>query len=155
MQNTQHRNEELDPETLRNTLEGLGLLEAPAGPGGLFKAHVAATGAEKTATAVNRLRASFGWEPHGRVTQNTLRAIRIQVAALQRKLAAQGCYPGEAHGRFDADTQQALRQFQAGRTLKETGILDAATREVLKSLPPYSFDEVLAAELDADRKSVV
>ena len=149
MQNTQHRNEELDPETLRNTLEGLGLLEAPAGPGGLFKAHVAAAGAEETATAVNRLRASFGWEPHGRVTQNTLRAIRIQVAALQRKLAAQGCYPGEAHGRFDADTQQALRQFQAGRTLKETGILDAATREVLKSLPPYSFDEVLAAELDA------
>lgn len=147
MQDTQ--NQEPDPVTLRKTLEGLGLLEAPAGPGGLFKAHVASTGAEETAQAVNRLRASFGWEPHGRVTQNTMRAIRVQVAALQRKLAAQGCYQGEAHGRFDADTRQALRQFQAGKNLNESGILDDATREALKAAPPYSFDEVHAAELDA------
>lgn len=151
MQDTQ--NQAADQESLRQTLEGLGLLDAPVGPGDLFKAqleaHAAASGAEETAQAVNRLRASFGWEPHGRVTQNTARAIRIQVAALQRKLAAQGCYPGEAHGRFDAGTRQALRLFQAGRQLKETGILDAATRDALKAAPPYSFDEVLAAELDA------
>jgi peptidoglycan hydrolase-like protein with peptidoglycan-binding domain len=149
MQNTQNQNQALDPATLRQTLEGLGLLEVPAKAGGLFKAHVAASDAEETQHAVNRLRASFGWEPHGRVTQNTERAIRVQVAALQRKLAAQGCYAGEAHGRFDADTRQALRQFQAGAQLEETGILDEATHEALKAAPPYSFDEVHAAELDA------
>ncbi len=156
MQHTQNQNQELEPEELRRTLEGLGLLESPVKPGDEFKVHVAASSAEEIENAVNRLRESFGWEPHGQVTQNTLRAIRIQVAALQRKLAAHGCYQGEAHGRFDEDTRLALVQFQAGHAdqcLDQTGILDAATRAVLKALPPYTFDEVLASELDAVNKS--
>lgn len=165
MQDTQ--NQELDLETLRKTLEGLGLLESRGKPSQEFKAHAQVSGAEEINNAVFELRKSFGWEKPDqvkkstlraeerekgvqlRLSENTLRAIRVQVAALQRKLAAHGCYPGEAHGRFDAVTQQALRQFQAGKQLKKTGILDAATREVLKAAPPYTFDEVHAAELDA------
>jgi hypothetical protein len=152
MQHTQNQNQELDPEALRKTLEGLGLLELPIKPGDVNKVHVPASIEEETENAINRLRKSFGWEPHGQVTQNTLRAIRIQVAALQSKLAAQGCYQGEANGRFDDATQQALKRFQAGHAdqfLTPNGILDAATHAVLKALPPYTFDEVLASELDA------
>lgn len=155
MQHTQKQNQEFDPDDLRKTLEGLGLLESPVKRGDEIKAHVRASSEEETENAVNRLRVSFGWEPHGRVTQNTLRAIRFQVAALQRKLAAQGYYQGEAHGGFDDETQQALKQFQArhaDRHLTQTGILDAATRAVMKALPPYTFDEVLASELDAINK---
>jgi len=160
MQHTQNQNQELEPEELRRTLEGLGLLESPAMPGDAIKVQVAASSEKETDKAVNRLRLSFGWLPHEQVTQkmtkNTLRAIRIQVAALQRKLAAHGCYQGEAHGRFDHNTSEALRQFQMsypGKSLKPSGILDAATRAVLKDLPPYTFDEVLASELDAINES--
>jgi hypothetical protein len=78
------------------------------------------------------------------------------VAALQRKLAAHGGYQGEAHGRFDEATRLALKRFQAGHAgqyLDQTGILDTATRAVLNALPPFTFDEVLASELDAINES--
>ena len=153
MHNTQSQNRKINLETLRKPLEGLGLLELPVKPGGEIKAHVTASGTEEIERAITRLQQSFGWEPHGQVTEHTQHAIRIQVEELQRKLAAHGFYQGEAHGQFDADTQQSLKQFQAGQSLPQTGILDGATRTVLKASPPFTFDEVLATELDAINKS--
>ena len=44
-------------------------------------------------------------------------------------------------------------QFQAAQSLTQTGILDEATRKGLKDSPPFTFDEVHAAELDAIHKS--
>ena len=128
-------------------------MEFLAGPGGESKANIPHSSLENIESAVSRLHSYFGWEPHDRETENTRRALGIQVAALQRKLAAHDFYRGEAHGRFDTDTQQALMQFQAAQSLTQTGILDEATRKTLKDSPPYTFDEVHAAELDAIHKS--
>jgi hypothetical protein len=68
MQHTQNQNQELDPEELRKTLEGLGLFESPVKPGDEFKLYVAASSEEETRNAVNRLRLSFGWQPLEQVT---------------------------------------------------------------------------------------
>lgn len=142
----------LEVADLQRALEGLGFL--PDGVESLAEVdeHGTAVFKEHTEEAVNRLRSTFGWDQHGRATQNTLRAIRVQVATLQRKLAASGFYKGEAHGRFDETTREALKQFQAKhieKALSVTGRLDNATREVLAGLPPFAFEEVLCSELDA------
>ncbi|WIM04759.1 MAG: peptidoglycan-binding protein [Candidatus Nitricoxidivorans perseverans] len=139
----------LDPDDLQ-ALGGLGFLVEGATP--TLSAKARSPSSEPVTEAVNSLRASFGWDPHGRATRNTVRALRAQVAALQRKLAALDLYRGEAHGRFDDGTRKALEQFQATRApepLAVTGVLDAATRKAMDGLPPYTFDEVLCAELDA------
>lgn len=143
----------LDRSELKQALEGLGYLAEAETQQAAIKAHVAAPAPETDpfTEAINRLRASFGWDQHGRVTENTRRAIHIQVSALQRKLAAQDCYDGLVDGKFGDATREALKRFQnkhASR-LAETGVLDGATRQVLGSLPPYTFDEVLCSELDA------
>lgn len=152
MENLQEEKQALDRSELRQALEGLGYLTESEQPQGTIKTFGAAPAADPLAEAVNRLRATFGWDQHGRITANTLRAIRIQIAALQRKLAAQDLYRGEAHGRFDEDTRAALKLFQekyAAGPLAPTGRLDEATREAMSALPPYTFDEVLCSELDA------
>ena len=142
----------LEVADLQRALEGLDFL--PDGVESLAEVDEDGTAAfkEQTEKAVNRLRATFGWDQHGRATQNTLRAIRVQVETLQRKLAASGFYTGEAHGRFDETTREALKQFQVKhveKALNVTGRLDNATREVLAGLPPFTFEEVLCSELDA------
>lgn len=139
-----------DVAELQQALAGLGYQpedaawQTEAGDAGVF--------GEQTAKAVNRFRAGFGWDPYGQATVNTRRAIQAEVAALQRKLAALGLYQGAVHGRFDDATRQALAAFQTaslpGRTAAG-GCLDPATRAALADLPPYTFDEVLGAELDA------
>lgn len=150
MENQRNAQQNLDRQELRQALEGLGYLTGTQTPPA--SKALGTADADSMSEALNRLRATFGWEPHGRATENTLRAVRIQVAALQRKLAAQDLYMGEAHGRFDDDTRAALKRFQensAAKHLAPTGRLDEATREAMAALPPYTFDEVLCSELDA------
>lgn len=137
-------------EALQKALAGLGFL--PDGVGTLYKAQDEAVFEEKTEEAVNRFRATFGWDAHGQATHNTQRALRIQVSALQRKLGALGLYQGRADGEFNDATEEALRRFQeqhAATKPAATGRLDEATRQALLGVPPYTFDEVLCSELDA------
>ena len=151
METLQNENPTLDRDELLQALEGLGYLAEAKAQQATIKTHAAAPAADLFTEAVNQLRASFGWDQHGRVTENTRRAIHTQVSALQRKLATQDCYDGLVDGRFDDATREALKRFQGkhASTLAETGILDPATRQVLAGLPPYTFDEVLCSELDA------
>jgi lipoprotein-anchoring transpeptidase ErfK/SrfK len=49
------------------------------------------------------------------------------VAEIQKMLVGYGLYAGEAHGRFDAATAEAVRRFQELRGLAPTGSLDPVT----------------------------
>ncbi len=49
------------------------------------------------------------------------------VAEVQKMLAGYGLYAGEAHGRYDAATAEAVRRFQELRGLSPTGRLDPVT----------------------------
>lgn len=147
----QDEKQELEYRDLLSALEGLGLFPERGNSPDEVKVDAAGRPQEEITQAVNRLRATYGWEQHGRITQNTLRAVRIEVANLQRQLAAQECYQGEPHGRFDDATREALQLFQgepSHKPLASTGVFDSATREILADLPPYTFDEVLCKELD-------
>jgi lipoprotein-anchoring transpeptidase ErfK/SrfK len=65
---------------------------------------------------------------------------RPLVAEVQKLLAGYGFYAGEAHGRFDAATAEAVKRFQAFRGLKPTGQLDPVTYCML--LPAAATDEI-------------
>ncbi len=62
------------------------------------------------------------------------------VAEVQKLLAEYGLYTGEAHGRFDAATAEAVRRFQELRGLKPTGRLDPVTYCLL--LPSAATAEI-------------
>ena len=66
MHNPQKQNEELDHITLKKNLEGLGLMEFLAGPGGESKVNIPHSSLENIESAVSRLHNYFGWEPHYR-----------------------------------------------------------------------------------------
>jgi peptidoglycan hydrolase-like protein with peptidoglycan-binding domain len=54
-----------------------------------------------------------------------------QVKSLQKALQEKGMDPGPIDGIMGPRTQQALRDYQKGQSLPETGRLDAQTREKL------------------------
>lgn len=51
----------------------------------------------------------------------------VVIERVQHRLSATGLYSGEAHGRFDAPTRTAIREFQVSRQLPPTGEPDQAT----------------------------
>jgi len=53
------------------------------------------------------------------------------VKALQERLAALKYYPGTIDGEFGGNTQEALWAFQAINGLKQTGVVDSATKQAL------------------------
>jgi hypothetical protein len=50
-----------------------------------------------------------------------------EINKVKEALKAQGHNPGPMNGKLDAETQQALRQFQQANNLPVTGSIDAAT----------------------------
>lgn len=57
-----------------------------------------------------------------------------EVTGLQVRLKNLGIYTGEINGQIDADTIQAIREFQRQKGLEETGESDEATRTQLEDL---------------------
>jgi peptidoglycan hydrolase-like protein with peptidoglycan-binding domain len=49
----------------------------------------------------------------------------------QSKLAQQGYYAGELDGRYDREVTLAVREFQSGKNLNITGVIDRRTWEAL------------------------
>lgn len=57
------------------------------------------------------------------------RANKEQVTKAQTMLKTGGMYAGEATGKLDDDTRQALKKYQTANNLKSTGTLNQATLE--------------------------
>jgi len=55
----------------------------------------------------------------------------ILVMWAQSKLMKHGVYEGDLDGRFDREVTLAVRQFQGGRGLKVTGVIDRKTWDAL------------------------
>lgn len=53
------------------------------------------------------------------------------VATLQKRLALEGYYTGEAHGEFDTATMEALRVFQRCHQIQDDGVLGKDTADAL------------------------
>ena len=105
-----------------------------------------------TLEALRTFQADMGLPATGRTDGQTLEALgfcvsnvgnvdfpadrrgRIQTA--QRLLAGQGYDPGPADGQMGKKTHDALKQFQADMGLKQTGEVDAATRDALTGFRP-------------------
>lgn len=57
------------------------------------------------------------------------RANKTQITMVQKMLKANGMYAGEESGKMDDDFRTAIKKFQSGNGLKETGTLNRATLE--------------------------
>jgi len=57
------------------------------------------------------------------------RATKEQIEQAQRMLKEKGYYKGEATGKLDKDTREAIKKFQEDSGLKKTGTLNAETLE--------------------------
>ena len=57
--------------------------------------------------------------------------LGADVVQLQRKLKSLGYLEGRADGFFNKDTVEALKRFQFGNGIKDTGIADRKTRDLL------------------------
>jgi peptidoglycan hydrolase-like protein with peptidoglycan-binding domain len=74
-----------------------------------------------------------------------------EINKVKEALKAQGHNPGPMNGKLDAETQQALRQFQQANNLPVTGTIDSATAAKLgvtissqpRSTPGSSPDSTL------------
>lgn len=64
----------------------------------------------------------------------------ISVELLQMRLKELNFYEGEINGSFDKATEQAVKMFQRGHLMKETGKADHATREVMNSEDALDFE---------------
>ena len=60
----------------------------------------------------------------------------IDVAYLQRALASEGLYDGDITGRFDEETERAVKQFQERYLDQRTGVVEEFTRAKLNDLLP-------------------
>lgn len=60
-----------------------------------------------------------------------VRPTRERISQIQSALARKGFYQGDANGRWDSHTVDALRQFQSASHLQATGKLDALTLQKL------------------------
>jgi peptidoglycan hydrolase-like protein with peptidoglycan-binding domain len=54
-----------------------------------------------------------------------------RISEIQAALASQGSYKGDANGKWDTETVDAMRQFQSSHGLNASGKLDAPTLEKL------------------------
>lgn len=57
-----------------------------------------------------------------------------EISGAQGRLKNLGLYAGDIDGKLNAETAQALREFQANNDLPETGQLDQTTQDKLKEL---------------------
>ena len=57
--------------------------------------------------------------------------LGADVVQLQRKLKSLGYLEGRADGFFNKDTVEALKRFQFGKGIKDTGIADRKTLDLL------------------------
>jgi len=57
------------------------------------------------------------------------RATKEQIEQAQRMLKEKGYYKGEATGKLDKDTRDAIKKFQEANGVKQTGTLNAETLE--------------------------
>lgn len=103
--------------TLQQNLIGLGYLTGTAdgsyGP--------------KTVKSVRQFQAAFGLAVDGSAGQATQTALRNAVVRLQVELKKAGYAPGSADGHFGSKTRKALKEYQADRGLKNTGVADGKT----------------------------
>ena len=105
----------VDGRSLTGTTDGDGWVRQPIPPGARF--------GTLTLTATGEtISVSFG-------SMDPL----DHIAGVQRRLRNLGCYQGEISGDLDEDTSAAIRCFQAQHRLPLTGVLDASTRQTLKS----------------------
>lgn len=81
----------------------------------------------KTAEAVRQFQADFGLAVDGSAGNATQTALRNAVVRLQVELKKAGYTPGSADGHFGSKTRAALKEYQANRGLKSTGIADGNT----------------------------
>lgn len=88
----------------------------------------------RTKDAVQDLQNDYGLTVDGNAGEATQTAVRNAVVRLQVELKAAGFDPGSADGHFGSKTRNALKCFQAAHGLKETGVADEATWEVLNSI---------------------
>ena len=82
---------------------------------------------------------------------------RGQVRALQELLSRAGFHPGDEdfiYWHFGDTTDLALRYFQAGRRLPETGIADAATWEALLGAEAFARGPEVREELVGDAEDM-
>lgn len=63
-----------------------------------------------------------------------------EVKALQRDLIRVGCSPGPVDGDFGPVTAAAVKKFQEGKGLPQTGVVDARTLSALKSAHVFVDD---------------
>ena len=84
----------------------------------------------------------YEWIPLGTIVKIEGKRIKVQqplklhsvgqeTAILQLRLKELGYYQGRADGKFGADTEQALKEFQRIKGLEQTGIADSATIKLL------------------------
>ena len=66
---------------------------------------------------------------HHEPTQKAPTADRV--TEIQSALAREGYYKGDPSGKWDADTQDAMRRFQESRGMTGTGKLDAPSLQKL------------------------
>ncbi|GIU82749.1 MAG: hypothetical protein D6687_05510 [Acidobacteria bacterium] len=57
------------------------------------------------------------------------RATKEQIEQAQKMLKEKGYYKGEATGKLDKDTREAIKKFQEASGIKQTGTLNAETLE--------------------------
>ncbi len=62
------------------------------------------------------------------------------VELLQIRLKELGFYKGEINASFDKATEKAVRLFQRGHSLKETGKADKETRAIMNSEDAYTYE---------------
>lgn len=81
----------------------------------------------KTVEAVQKFQAACGLAVDGSAGNATQTALRNAVIRLQAELKRAGYAPGSADGHFGSKTRRALKQYQADRGLKQTGVADGKT----------------------------
>ena len=88
------------------------------------------------------------------------RASKDQVIAAQTMLKTKGVYAGDASGKLDDATREAIKNYQSGAGLRATGTLNRATLEKMgiqltdkQKAIPSSANSYASAEKGKSRKS--
>lgn len=82
--------------------------------------------------------------PNPRSRANNSSSSGSAVELLQRRLRLFGLEPGRP-GRFDLETETAVRRFQAAHGLEATGVVESATWDALFDTSPASLNEARGA----------
>jgi peptidoglycan hydrolase-like protein with peptidoglycan-binding domain len=81
----------------------------------------------QSAIAVNPNDLASARPKGSRTGRRVFRASREQISNVQKMLAAKGLYSGEATGKLDPATRDAIKQWQDGNNVKVTGTLNKET----------------------------